>query len=410
MSDVKDEKRRRRFKRVRVNLMRSPMFMEVGPVMMLGKTELCPDTPTACTDGRNEKYGTAFIDKLEDKQLGFVIMHENFVHKIHRHLTVYRALFDEDARLANMAMDYWGNGKLVKIDPQQKFIAMPRDENGKQIGLYDPKYDGLSVIEIFRLLKQEQRDGGGSRGGNDSESGESLDHHDWEAAGNMSDEEQDQLTSDIQQAVREGQMAAKRAGVGGKGDQLGLGELLTPKVDWRKQLREFVRATCRKPQTSTWARPRRKYLAMDMVMPSLQGKSIKELVMAPDASYSMLHASGDEAPPFAKCMSEIEGMARQLSVDKLHIIYWDGAVAGHETYTPATIKNWRSSTKPRGGGGTSPDCVARYIKEKGIKADAVVVLTDGELSDWGRWSAPVLWAITHKSKTAPVGKTIHIQN
>ena len=128
--------------------------------------------------------------------------------------------------------------------------------------------------------------------------------------------------------------------------------------------------------------------------------------MAPDASGSML------GKPFTKCMSEVASLVKQLGIDKLHIIYWDGAVCGHETYTAATLNDWRSKTRPRGGGGTDPTCVVRYMQEKKLKPDAVVVLTDGELTGWGTWPVPVLWAITNDRRkiTAPTGKTIRMED
>ena len=49
------------------------------------------------------------------------------------------------------------------------------------------------------------------------------------------------------------------------------------------------------------------------------------------------------------------------------------------------------------------------MKKEGIKPDCVVVLTDGEIDDWGNWTVPVLWGIAnHKTLTAPMGKTINI--
>jgi len=106
-------------------------------------------------------------------------------------------------------------------------------------------------------------------------------------------------------------------------------------------------------------------------------------------------------------MSEVEGMARQLQVDTLHLIYWDGWVCKHETYTPSTMPSWKDTTRPSGGGGTYPSCIPPYLKEHNIKLDAAVILTDGEVMGWGTWTIPTLWAITGKN-TAPVGKTIHI--
>ena len=82
MTDI--DKTLRRFKRIRIALMRSPQFMECGPVMMLGTNRIDDSIPTACTDGRNETYGRAFIESLDDLELGFVIMHET-MHKLCRH-------------------------------------------------------------------------------------------------------------------------------------------------------------------------------------------------------------------------------------------------------------------------------------------------------------------------------------
>jgi len=140
-------------------------------------------------------------------------------------------------------------------------------------------------------------------------------------------------------------------------------------------------------------------------MPTMIGNSIKELAVCPDVSGSMFFRDR-----YQKCMSEIEGIARQLNVDKLHLIYWDGQVERHEVYTQATLTNWRDKTMPQGGGGTDPTCVPAYLKEKGIKPDAVVMLTDGEVHQWGVWEYPVLWAITEQGTTAPVGKTIYLED
>ena len=110
-------------------------------------------------------------------------------------------------------------------------------------------------------------------------------------------------------------------------------------------------------------------------------------------------------------MSEIEGLARQLEVAKIHLIYWDGSVCAHEEYTSSTFKNWRTLTKPHGGGGTDPTCVADYLREKKIKPDATIVLTDGEVMGWGNWDHPVLWGIhnNYNDIVAPVGKTIKLE-
>ena len=82
----------------------------------------------------------------------------------------------------------------------------------------------------------------------------------------------------------------------------------------------------------------------------------------------------------------------------------------HEEFTPDDFANSpKVLHQVTGGGGTDPRCVATYLKDKKINPDAIVMLTDGEIHNWGNWDAPVLWAIANREKvTAPVGKTIHI--
>lgn len=392
------DKTLRRFKRIRIALMRSPQFMECGPVMMLGTNRIDDSIPTACTDGRNEVYGRAFIESLDDLELGFVIMHET-VHKLCRHMTTYQSLWKKDAQRTNRATDYWINQKLLDADPQKKLVTMPM-KDGKQVGLFDPKYKGMSVKQIWDLL--EPPEGGGGDGEGDG----GLDKHDWEGAGGMTKEEVEKLAQDIDQAIRQGQMAAKQAGHGKGNQSLGLDELLESKVDWREQLQEFVRATCTTKDISTWRKPNRRYLHMDIIMPTMQGQSIKELVFAVDASGSML------GKPMQVVMSEVQGLAEQLNINKVHLIYWDGEVEVHEEYDAQSFKDWKNNTKPTGGGGTTPACIPAYLRKGAITPDAVVVLTDGEVCGWGEWDCPVLWAIYNPRNkiTAPVGKTIHIED
>jgi len=406
-----DSKTIRNFKRIRLRIMRHPKFVRLSPVMWVGKRELSLAVSSACTNGRDEIYNHVFLFQWGDKEAGFIIVHENY-HKAARHLEIYVALHRIDPVLANAACDYWINGKIIKADPNEEVVAMPKDENGKPIGLYDPKYDGWTVKRIFDDLRQNPRpelqpppqSGEGGEGGDTGDKG--FDEHDWEGAKSMSDEEKKELKGEIERAIREGEMAAKAMGVsqeGGDANALSLGELLKPKVDWVQQLKEFVRATCTKKDISTWRRLNRRFLHEDIAMPTMIGNSIKELVASQDVSGSMFCRSRYE-----KCMSEIEGIARQLKVDKLHLIYWDGKVEKHEVYTQATLSNWRNVTRPTGGGSTDPSCIPKYLKENGIKPDAVVVLTDGEVAGWGTWECPVLWAITQDGVNAPVGKTIHL--
>jgi predicted metal-dependent peptidase len=393
----------RRFKKIKIALMRSPMFVGLSGIMMMGKTEITTDVPTACTNGRDEWYNPEFVFKFGDKGTGFVIIHEN-MHKAGRHLQIYTKLHAIDPDLTNRACDYWINARIKACDPRETLVAMPTDENGKVVGLYDPKYDGWTVLQIFKDLQEKQQQSGeGGEGGGD---GEGFDDHDWEGAAQLTEQEAKRLEQDVKQAIRQGQMAAKKMGAGGAGDLLGLGELLKSRVDWKAQLREFMTSTCTDKQESSWRRPNRRYLHQDIIMPTLIGESMNEVVFARDASGSMLCRNR-----LVKATSEMVALARALRIEKIHLIDWDGEVGRHLQFTAETFEGAPEVESVKGGGGTDPSCVAAYLKEKRIKPNAVVIFTDGEVPSWGTWEVPVLWLIANKQAiTAGVGKTINVDD
>lgn len=395
----------RQFKKVKIMLMRSDKFVRLSGIMMMGSTTMTTDIPTACTDGRNEMYNPEFIWQFTEKMVGFIIIHEN-MHKAGRHLTTYKKLVEiYGHKLVNIALDLWINNRIKKADPDEELVAMPYLD-GKQVGLYDAKYDGWTVLQIIKDLKQEQEDQPNQ--GEGGEGGEGFDDHDWEGASEMSEEEVKKLGSDIKQAIRQGQMAAKKmgAGTGAGSDLLGLNELVVSKVNWKQQLQEFASSTCTAKQESSWRRPNRRFLHQGIIMPTLISESITELVFSRDASGSMHF--GERLP---KVTSEMVAIAKALRIEKIHLIDWDGAVGYHEEFTADTFQYAPSIKNVHGGGGTDPTCVAAYLKEKQIKPDAIIMLTDGEIDNWGNWESPILWVIANNTKiTAPVGKTINLED
>ena len=394
----------RKLQKAKIALMRSPKFALLSGILMVGKTRVDDNIPTACTNGRDERYGRAFVKELSDKELNFLVAHEGY-HKMYRHLTTWRKLHDEDHSLANSACDYVINLQLQDIDPSETLIAMPRYKDGphkgKRMGLCDERFRGMNTKQVFDILKQEKKDGGGG----DGEGG--FDVHDWADAKNMSDADKKELLKEIDQAIRQGIMAHQKiAGTGAGGLDRELEGLLEPKVDWREVLREFVKATCNAKDTSSWRRVNRRFLSTGTYMPSMIGEKVGHIVIGIDTSGSI---GGSELAEF---LSEVKAIAEDVNPEVVDLLYWDCDVAGHEVYEGAAVSNIVSSTKPRGGGGTSPSCVSTYLKEKGIKPECIIMLTDGYVGgDWGsEWTAEVLWCIVGgSSDIAPNGKTIHIE-
>jgi predicted metal-dependent peptidase len=314
-------------------------------------------------------------------------------------------------------MDYVINLMLKDLDPNEAVIAMPRytedtghpkGKKGDFMGLVDEKYRGMNTKQVFDLLKEEKKEQGAGDGDGDGDGeGEGFDEHDWDGAKDMTDEEKKELEREVDQAIRQGLIAhQKNVGKGGGGFDRELEDLLAARINWREVLRDFVKATCSAKDTSSWRRVNRRFLSQGMYMPSMIGEKIGHIVIAIDTSGSI------GGPELAEFLSEVQGIAEEVSPEVVDLIYWDGAVAAHEKYEGSAVSNIVSSTKPRGGGGTDPSCVSTYLKDESIVPECVIVLTDGYVPNWGfEWTAPTMWVISggNTSAVSDNGKTIYLE-
>jgi predicted metal-dependent peptidase len=389
--------------------------------MSVGKTSLCDKTPSAYTNGRDEVYGTAFVEALSVAELSFVCLHEA-VHKGLRHLTTWRKLFEADPQLCNIACDYVVNRIIVKADPGETVCKFPRNPDGTRMGLYDERFDGMSAKQIFDILKKEQQEqpdgqgkgkpgeqGAGQKGGSGAGQGQpSFDEHGWDDAKEMDKADRDALDKEIDHALRRGEAEAKRCGAG-KGDMPAeVGELLRPAVDWRAALREFFSAHCAAKDDATWRRLNRRFVGMDVYLPTMHGESLGHAVVGADLSGSMW--SGNPSP-ISRIFTEVVEIANTTKPERLDVLYWDTQVAGHDSFTQGDYDGLLSKVRPKGGGGTSAGCVPIYMAEHKIKPDCIIMVTDGYVfGSWGtNYSAPVLWVIIdNPSVEAPTGKTLHV--
>ena len=128
-TQVVKDKEERRLSKVKISIMRNPRFALWSGLMTVGRTSVDDNIPTACTNGRDERYGREFVKTLDDKELAFVVLHET-LHKAYRHLFTWRRLNDENPHLANLACDYVINLQLKDMDKDELLIAMPQ-RNGK---------------------------------------------------------------------------------------------------------------------------------------------------------------------------------------------------------------------------------------------------------------------------------------
>jgi predicted metal-dependent peptidase len=380
-----------RIKKSHIAIMQHKVFCSYSGILACGKVYVNDDVPTAATNGWDVKYNPSFVEQhmKSDPELRFLILHEA-QHKAYRHLQVWHVLHEENAQLANIAADHFVNLSLVDSDAGEGFIKMPA------LGIQpDPKYRGWSVKQIFEDLKAN----GEGQGQGD---GDGMDEHDWENATSGDPTKDQEKANEIQRAIRQGEIVRRKMQGKGAGDKDGVfGDILQPKIDWKKVLRDFITETCAGRDESSWRKPNRRFMSYDVYMPSMVGTTMTELVIGFDTSGSIF--GGVEMDMFA---SEIKKIIEDIKPTKVHVIYWDTEVAGHQTFDEGQFAV--QNLKPKGGGGTDGSVLFDYLRDKRITPQAIVQFTDGYVGDWGKTDVPTLWAVS-SDLVAPFGTTIRIE-
>lgn len=379
-----------RIKRAHVTLMRHPETALYSGVMMAGRTEVSEEGITAYTDGLNKRYGKKFCEALNDQELTALVLHEN-LHVALRHLLHNRDLFTENRKLSNMAADYVVN-QIIKDLKDQYLAKLPEG------ALQNDRFRNLSMREVYRLLKDEGDGGGG--GGEDGEGGEgSLDEHDLDSV--PSDPEQvRELNDSIDRALREGALLAGRLGAD---IPRAITESLEPQVDWRKELSEFLMGATSGKDEFTWRQYNRRVIDT-LLLPTTYKETIGEIVVAIDTSGSI---GGRQLNEFA---TEVASLCEMVNPERVRILWWDTIVHGEQVFE-TDYANIATLLKPKGGGGTKVSCVSKYINDKNVSPEALLVFTDGYLENDIKWNVqcPTLWLITEaKHFRPPSGRSVFV--
>ena len=390
-----------------IKLMGHDRYRALASVLMIGTRSVVKSLPpfnTAATNGRDEYYCEEWIETLTDAEVRGVLLHENG-HKMYRHLITWQEMHKINFDDANKACDHFLNIRITDDNKQDGFAVLPKG------GLCDFKYRGMNEMQIFNTLRKEQKEQGGGGGNGKPEAGNGkpvekqagFDSHDWDGAAKLTDEETKELSKEIDEAIRQGALAAGKTGSGGNRD---IDELLQPQIMWEEVLREFITETCVGSDYSTWRRPNRRYIAGGLYMPSGVSEHVAELVIGPDMSWSTMCM-------MPSIMAEVKGICDQVKPELVRILYWDTCVAKEEVYKIDELEAMIKTTRPTGGSGTTVQCVPDYMTEHHIEPQAVIIITDGYLGgDWGKgWNVPILWCVIDNKTCHPShGKYVHMDS
>jgi predicted metal-dependent peptidase len=419
-------KQETRIKRGHVTLMKHPQTALYSGVMLMGTSSVEDNVSTAYTDGVNKKYGRKFLEGIisEPKVRG-LILHEN-LHVALKQVVFGRAMFLENSKMANLAADFVVNDIITCIDgviagTSERIVELPDG------AVYDAMFHNWSMREVYNYLKKNCKGGkggksggkgaqgntppsGGTQSNDDGDGGgdtvtvngktydiSQSDEHDF--AKELTAEEAKEVLDGIDKALREGGMLAGR--MGAKLPRV-ISELLEPKIDWREALREFVSSSTKGNDEFTWRRMNKRHMANDIYLPSVENESIGEIVVAIDTSGSI---GSEQITEFA---TELVSICDLCQPEVVRVLWWDTEVHGEQVFKD-NYSDIAKLLKPLGGGGTHVSCVSDYIVKNKVKAECVLVFTDGYVESDIIWKItdPTLWMVTqHKDFIPPVGKKV----
>ena len=335
------------------------------------------ETKTIGTDGEQIVYNPEYINTLTLGETVFVLAHE-VMHCVFQHM--YRRGQRNEGRW-NIAGDYIVNDMLVN----ERVGIMPKG------ALHDSNMvkNGKNTTEgVYDLIPDSE---------NNKEPGDEKGPLDKVTDGGKDPSEIATKEAEMKVKVIQAANAAKMQGKLSAGLARMTKELVKPVADWKYILRRFV--TEKAKTDLSYAKPKRRFLAEDIYLPSLNGESLGSIVIAVDCSGSI---NDHMLNMFS---NEIKGIIQDTSPQMVHVVYFDSEVLRQDTFA----KDEEFKIEAVGGGGTAFSPIFNYIDEKQLDCVACIVLTDLCCSDFGDAPCyPVLWAATENGN-APFGEITFIK-
>src|SRR6056300_461205 len=367
--------------------------------------------PTAAVDGRNLYFNTQFFNKMNNKEIEFVIAHE-ILHCVFDHLGRRN---ERDPRLYNIAADYIVNNLLVRdhIGEKPSFIDC----------FQDFKYDGWTSEEVYDDIYEEAK-----KNGQDflDQLGEMLDEHldnedgNKEGAGETQDANGNKVSKNkpkyskeemkkIKDEIKESMIsAAQAAGAGNTPKEVArmIKDLTEPKMNWREILRQQIQSTIRNDYT--FSRPSRKGWHTGAILPGMNFEETIDIAIGIDMSGSI---GDDQAKDF---LSEVKGIMDEYKDYKIKLWCFDTKVYNEQDFS-ADAGESLLTYEIIGGGGTDFECNWEYMKENDIVPKKFIMFTDGY--PWGSWGDEdycdtvfIIHSNREKDLEAPFGTTAHYDN
>jgi predicted metal-dependent peptidase len=324
--------------------------------VLLSMTDFIPETSieTMATDGTKVYYSPVFVMELTDDEVYGVLLHE-ISHCIYQHCTPKRRMNREHHRW-NVASDF-----AINLEIKDMGYALPpnllldnkyRDQNAEQI------YDSLPV---------------------DSSKLKTFDMH-IEASDESSwDDMEDRIITAYEMTKN-----SKGKGNLPAGLQRWIDKLRKSKVKWERVFHRYVGQALAKDDYS-YTRVNKRYLGQGIYLPDLRSYGLGNVVLLVDTSGSIGRVCLEQ---FASEINKISHLISEITV-----ITCDCQV--NEIVKINQFSDFLKKIKFKGGGGSDFNPAFNAIKEKGIRPELLVALTDMMISVPEKAPPyPIIWCIT----------------
>jgi predicted metal-dependent peptidase len=332
---------------------------------------------TLATDGDRILYNPDFMAKLSLPETVFVMAHET-MHCVFQHM--FRR-GTKNHNKYNIAADYVINDLLVK----EKIGVMP---DGCLLDANLVKAGNYTTEGVYALLPDsDENKGAGDAGG---------------ALDDVNDAANDQAgmaqkEAEMKVRVIQAANAAKMSGKLSQGIERLVKNMVATKTDWKSILRRFLSE--RAKTDLSYAKPKRRFMADDINLPSLIGEKMGGVVVAIDCSGSV------DDKLLEVFSNEINKIVSDVIPAMTHVVYFDSKVLRQDSFSPDDSVKISAC----GGGGTAFSPIFEHIDANDLQPVACIVLTDLQCNDFGSPPGyPVLWASTLEG-TAPFGEIVLIK-
>lgn len=378
-----------------------------GLLLMTTKFGLDENAGTAYTDGNRICFDPEFMDKLNNQELDFILMHE-IMHIVLKHCA---RTGKRDNDLFNIATDIVVNSNILKSNNMNLNTIIADNKVGMHLAPNGDEGFNYTAEEIYEMLltpsnlkKTLKINGIGcdlsNKELNEWLKGILIDRHDnW----SLSKEEIEKIDEKIVSIVNTMSNSTKPGDIPA-GVLREFNKLTKPQLDWRQVLKDFLSF---EKFDYSFTPPDKRY--DEFFMPDFNEVEEKlriNLLIAIDTSGSM------EKKDLTLAMSEIKSILDLSNGEAIgQIVCFDAKI-----YDPIPIEDFDiEKIKLKGGGGTSFinlfKALDELIDNNLCEFDAIIIFTDG-YSDFPKEEArkdiPVLWIINNDDVTPPWGMIARI--